>query len=95
MFLLGNCIAVLVFHAVAGGADEITPIVWAAAILGTVANSLLAVLLISAAVSLSEGQLGIRQVARSLRTDLTVVVANTSIGLCAATILHEIGRPRS
>ena len=38
---------------------------------------------------LSEGQLGIRQVARSLRTDLAVVVANTSVGLCAATIVYE------
>ena len=27
--------------------------------------------------------------ARSLRTDLTVVVANTSVGLCAATIIYE------
>ena len=89
VFLLGNCVAVLVFHAVAGASTEITPIVWAAAILGTVASSLLAVLAISAAVSLSEGQLGIRQVAHSLRTDLTVVVANTSVGLCAATIIYE------
>jgi diguanylate cyclase (GGDEF)-like protein len=89
MFLLGNCIAVLVFHAVAGASTEITPTVWAAAILATVANSLTAVLFISAAVSLSEGQLGIRQVARSLRTDLAVVVANTSVGLCVATIAHE------
>ena len=46
--------AVLVFHAVAAGSTEITPIVWAAAILGTVANSLLAVLFISAAVSLQD-----------------------------------------
>jgi diguanylate cyclase (GGDEF)-like protein len=89
VFLLGNCVAVLVFHAIAGGAGQIGPVVWAAAILGTVANSLLAVLLISAAVSLSEAQLSVRQVARSLRTDLAVVVANTSVGLCAATILYE------
>jgi diguanylate cyclase (GGDEF)-like protein len=89
VFLLGNCVAVLVFHAVAGGADEITPVVWAAAILGTVASSLIAVLLISAAVSLSEGQLGIRQVVRSLRIDLTVVAANTSVGLCVATVLYK------
>jgi diguanylate cyclase (GGDEF)-like protein len=89
VFLLGNCVAVLVFHAVAHGASAIGPVVWAAAILGTVASSLIAVLLISAAVSLSEGQLGLLQVARSLRTDLTVVVANTSVGLCAATILYE------
>ena len=89
VFLLGNCIAVLVFHAVAGAATEITPGVWAAGILATVANSLTAVLLISAAVSVSEGQLSIGQVARSLRTDVAVVVANTSVGLCAATIVYE------
>jgi diguanylate cyclase (GGDEF)-like protein len=89
VFLLGNCVAVLVFHVVAGVESVISPIVWAAAILGTVASSLIAVLAISAAVSLSEGQLGIRQVARSLRTDLIVVAANTSVGLCAATIIYE------
>jgi diguanylate cyclase (GGDEF)-like protein len=89
LFLLGNCIAVLVFHAVAGASTEITPSVWIAAILATVANSLTAVLFISAAVSLSEGQLGIRQVARSFRTDLIVVVATTSVGLCVATLVHE------
>jgi diguanylate cyclase (GGDEF)-like protein len=89
VFLLGSCIAVLFFHAVAGASTEITPSVWAAAILATVANSLTAVLLISAAVSVSEGHLGLRQVARSLRTDLTVVVANTIVGLCAATIVYN------
>jgi diguanylate cyclase (GGDEF)-like protein len=89
VFLLGSCIAVLVFHAIAGASVEITPSVWAAAILATVANSLTAVLLISAAVSLSEGHLGIGQVARSLRTDIAVVVANTSVGLCAAVIIYQ------
>ena len=89
VFLLGNCVAVLVFHAVARGAGDINPVVWAAVLLGTVANSLIAVLAISVAVSLSEGQLGIRQVARSLRTDLIVVVANTSVGLCGATVLYQ------
>ena len=89
VFGLGSCIAVLVFHAVAGASTTISPIVWAAAILATVANSLVAVLLISSAVSVSEGQLSVREVARSLRTDITVVVANTSAGLCAATIIYE------
>ncbi|MBV9367606.1 MAG: EAL domain-containing protein [Solirubrobacterales bacterium] len=89
VFLLGNCVAVIVFHAVAGASSDLRPIVWAAAILATVANSLIAMLCISLAVSLSEGQLSIRQVALSLRTDLAVVVANTSVGLCAATILYK------
>ena len=88
-FLLGNCVAVLIFHAVAGSSTEVTPVVWGAAILATVSNSLIAVLVISAAVSVSEGRLSAVQIATSLRTDLTVVVANTSIGLCAATLLYR------
>jgi len=88
-FLLGNCVAVLVFHAVAGSSTEITPIVWGAALLATVSNSLIAVLVITAAVSVSEGRLGVRQISVSLRTDLAVVLANTSIGLCAATVLYQ------
>jgi diguanylate cyclase (GGDEF)-like protein len=88
-FLLGNCIAVIVFHAVAGSASLIDPIVWAAAALAAGANSVTAVMLISAAVSLSEGKLSFGQVASSLRTDLVVVVANTSVGLCAATLVYR------
>lgn len=86
-FLLGFTIAVLVFHAVAGPATTVTPLIWAAATLATTANSVTAVLLISLAVSLSEGRLGARQIAASLRTDLAGVVANTSLGLCAATFV--------
>ena len=62
-FLLGNCIAVIVFHAVAGGQTQIDPVVWAAAALATVATSVAAVLLISAAVSLSDGRLSVTQIA--------------------------------
>jgi diguanylate cyclase (GGDEF)-like protein len=86
-FLLGFTIAVLVFHAVAGSAAAVTPLIWAAATLATTANSVTAVLLISLAVSLSEGRLGAGQIASSLRTDLAGVVANTSLGLCAATVV--------
>ncbi len=88
-FLLGNCIAVIVFHAVAGSTAVIDPVVWAAAALAAAANSVTAVLLISGAVSLSESRLSARQVAGSLRTDLAVVAANTSIGLCAATLVYQ------
>ncbi|HTU96670.1 MAG TPA: EAL domain-containing protein [Solirubrobacteraceae bacterium] len=88
-FLLGNCIAVLVFHAVAGSATQIDPTVWAAAALAAVATSIAAVLLISTAVSLSDSRLSISQIADSLRTDLAVAAVNTSIGLCAATIVDN------
>jgi diguanylate cyclase (GGDEF)-like protein len=88
-FLLGNCIAVIVFHAIAGSTTQIDPTVWAAAALATVATSIAAVLLISAAVSLSDGRLSLTQITESLRTDLAVAAANTSIGLCAATVVYN------
>jgi diguanylate cyclase (GGDEF)-like protein len=88
-FLLGNCVAVIVFHAVAGAATQIDPTVWAAAALAAIATSIAAVLLISAAVSLSDGRLSVSQVAASVRTDLAVAAVNTSIGLCAATVVYN------
>jgi diguanylate cyclase (GGDEF)-like protein len=88
-FLLGNCFAVLVFHAVAGSSTQIDPTVWAAAALAAVATSVSSVLLISAAVSLSDGMLSLRQVANSLCTDVVVAAVNTSIGLCAATVVYN------
>jgi diguanylate cyclase (GGDEF)-like protein len=88
-FLLGNCIAVLVFHVVAGSASQVDPTVWGAAALAAMATSVAAVLLISAAVSLADSPLSLTQIGGSLRTDLAVAAANTSIGLCAATIVEN------
>jgi diguanylate cyclase (GGDEF)-like protein len=88
-FLLGNCIAVLVFHAVAGPTTVIGPVVWAAAGLAAAASSVTAVLLISAAVSITESRRNLRQIAGSLRTDLAVVIANTCLGLCAAILVDD------
>ena len=88
-FLLGNCIAVLVFDALAGSSTSIGPVVWIAAAAATAANSVLAILAISSVVSLSEGRLSHARILGSLRTDLVVTLANTSVGLCAATLLHD------
>ncbi len=88
-FLLGNCLAVIVFHAVAGSATQIDPTVWAAAALAAAATSIAAVLLISAAISLSDSRLSVAQIADSLRTDLAVAAVNASIGLCAATVVYN------
>jgi diguanylate cyclase (GGDEF)-like protein len=86
-FLVGFSIAVLVFHALIGSATAVTPLIWASATLATASNSITAVLLISLAVSISEGHLSAHQIVYSLRTDLAGVIANTSLGLCAATVV--------
>jgi diguanylate cyclase (GGDEF)-like protein len=89
LFFLGNCIAVLVFHSVVTSAATINPGVWAAAALATAASSVSAVLLISTAVSVTQGLLSPRQVARALCTDLAVTTANTSVALCAAVLVFH------
>jgi diguanylate cyclase (GGDEF)-like protein len=88
-FALGGSIAVLTFHAIARSSAAIDPRMWVAAGVATAAASTFAVLMISLAVSLSEGRLGVEQIAASLRTDLAVTVANTSIGLCAARLIEH------
>ena len=88
-FLFGSCIAVLVFHGIAGSATAIDPLVWVSAAVAVVSNSVTAVVLISLAVSLSERVLGPRQVAAMLCTDLAVVAANTSLALSAATLVYH------
>jgi diguanylate cyclase (GGDEF)-like protein len=88
-FCLGNCGAVLVFHAIAGSSGVVDPVVWGAAGLATVSSSVIAVLLIGAAIALSEGGLGVRKLARMLGTDLAVTAANTSIALSGATLIFD------
>ena len=89
LFFLGNCIAVLAFHAVASSAATINPGVWAAAALATAASSVSAALLISIAVSVTEGLLGPRHVARTLCTDLAVTTVSTTVALCAAVLVFH------
>lgn len=52
-------------------------------------TSVMAILLISAAVSLSDVRLGARQIAASMRADLTIVLVTTSLGLCAVALVYH------
>jgi diguanylate cyclase (GGDEF)-like protein len=88
LFLLGNCLAVLIFHRLAGSHTAIDPTVWVAVAAAAAANSVLAIAAIGVVVSLSEGQLSGEQILGSLRTDLIVAMANTSIGLCATRLVY-------
>jgi diguanylate cyclase (GGDEF)-like protein len=88
LFLLGNCLAVLIFQRLGGSHTAIDPTVWLAVAAATAAYSVLAMAAIGIVVSMSEGQLSVRQLGTSLRTDLIVAMANTSIGLCAARLVY-------
>jgi diguanylate cyclase (GGDEF)-like protein len=88
-FALGGCLTVLTFHALSGSATTDDPRIWLAAAVAATVASAFAVLMITVAVSLSEGRLTLDRIVSSLRTDLTVTLANTSIGLCAARLVEH------
>jgi hypothetical protein len=88
-FALGGALAEITFHAVSAGAGTGSPRVWLAAALAATVASACAVLMITAAVSFSEGRLSLDRVVASLRTDLTVTLANSSLGLCAAGLVQQ------
>ncbi len=88
-FALGACLAETTFHAISAGASAEQPRSWLAAAIAATAASAFAVLMITVAVSLSEGRLTLDRIVSSMRTDITVALANTSVGLCAARLVEN------
>src|SRR5579875_2109765 len=88
-FALGGCLAELTFHAIGDHASTQDPRIWLAAAAAATAASACAVLMITVAASLSEGRLSLDRIVSSMRTDLTVALANTSVGLCAARLVEN------
>jgi diguanylate cyclase (GGDEF)-like protein len=83
-FALATSIAVVVMHAIA--AHGVGPRTWLAAVLAMESAALVAVVLIAAAISLSEGRVSLRTLGEMVGMDLVVTMSNTSLGLCGAII---------
>jgi diguanylate cyclase (GGDEF)-like protein len=88
-FALGACLAEVTFHAISGSASTQDPRIWLATAAAAAVASAFAVLMITVAVSLSEGRLTLDRIFSSVRTDVTVALANTSVGLCAARLVEN------
>jgi len=86
-FTLGAGVACLVFRAVNGDGWHAGPEMWAAALAAAIASALVAVLLISAAISLSEGWIGSRGVLRMIGMDVAVTSINTALACLGAAVL--------
>src|SRR3954466_2120273 len=86
-FTLATCLAVIVFHELASTVDGFGPATWAFALLATQISAFVTVLLIGAAISLSEGVLGAKALGRMLLMALTVPITNSSLGLAGAVIV--------
>jgi diguanylate cyclase (GGDEF)-like protein len=86
-FALSVCLATLICYWVAPNGTDWGPQLAIAVIVGAQVSATTCVALIGAAISLSEGWLGLRQLTRMFATDLTVTVTNSSLGLVAALIV--------
>jgi diguanylate cyclase (GGDEF)-like protein len=91
-FVLGACLAVVVFHWVVTDASDLGPDVWLGVMLATQTSALVAVLLISIVISLSEGLIKLKTFGHMLMMDLVVTVTNTSLALAGAVIVHNDAR---
>jgi diguanylate cyclase (GGDEF)-like protein len=88
-FALTTCIAVLVLHALAPASGQMGPQMWIATLLATQAGGLVAILLIAAAISLSEGLVKLATLIHMFSMDLVVTLSNTSLGLCGAVLTAD------
>src|SRR4051794_31184573 len=86
-FALSVCLATLITYWLAPVGTDWGPQLAIAVLIGAQVSATTCVALIGAAISLSEGWLGLRQFARMFVTDLTVTVTNSSLGLVAALII--------
>ena len=84
-FCIEAILAAVVFHSLVHGV--ITPAAWGATLLATSAATVFGVLMITAAISLSEGHLETKSLPQSLGLGLVVTATNTSLALLAATTL--------
>ncbi len=85
-FALATSIAVVVMHAIAPASGGVGPRMWLAAVVAMESAAVIAVMLIAAAISLSEGRVSLRTLGEMLAMDLVVTMSNASLGLCGAII---------
>jgi len=92
-YALAACIAASAFHLLVPAHAGLGPAAWSAAFAGTLLSSSMGVLLIGAAITLSEAPVGTRRLVQMLGVALVVTVTNTSLGLAGATVIA--GDPRA
>jgi diguanylate cyclase (GGDEF)-like protein len=92
-YALAACIAAAVFHLILPAHGALGPEAWGAAFAGTLLSSIAGVLLIGAAVTLTEAPMSSRRLLQMLGTASLVTATNTSLGLAGGTMIA--GDPRA
>src|SRR5206468_9436280 len=85
-YALETCLAAALFHRVISMGTPIGPAGWAATYLAVIACSIVGVLMIFAAISLSEGRAQFGILPQMLGTGTVVTLANASIALAVVTV---------
>jgi diguanylate cyclase (GGDEF)-like protein len=80
------CLALLVVHALTAAGGVVDTRTWISALLATQASSVVAPVLIAAAISMTEGLVKLRTLVHMVGMDLVVTTSNASLGLCGAVI---------
>jgi diguanylate cyclase (GGDEF)-like protein len=91
-FALAACIGVFVVHHLVDVSETLGPHVWGATFLATQASGVITVLLIGAAISLSEGAVQVRTLGQMLIMDFVVSATNTSLALAGAIVVSTDAR---
>jgi diguanylate cyclase (GGDEF)-like protein len=85
---LAICVAETIVHALSGDVHTITPTLWLVIILAVQAGAVVTVALISAAITLSEGQLPSGMLRQMFGFDFVLTVTNTALALAAAVVIR-------
>ena len=85
-FFLETCLAVLIFHALADMSHPPATGEWAAAFVATLVTTVVGVVAVFVAISLSEGALQHQEFPRALGLGVLVTTTNTSLALVGATV---------
>jgi diguanylate cyclase (GGDEF)-like protein len=91
-FALSACLATLIVHGMTDSGAGLEPLTWAAVFVATLASAAVTVLLISLAISLSEGIHHFRTIAQMLVMDFAVTATNTSLALAGAIVVSTDSR---
>lgn len=86
-FCIEAILAAIIFHTFVHGA--ITPAAWGPTFLATLVATVFGVVMITSAISLSEGRTDIKSLPQSLTLAMVVTATNTSLGLLAAITLWK------
>jgi diguanylate cyclase (GGDEF)-like protein len=92
-FLLETCVAIAVFHWLVGALGDSGPLGWVATYTATSVTTLLGVLAVFTAISLSEGKAQFDNLRQMLPLGLVVTCTNSSLALIGVTVL--VANPES